>query len=176
MPAHKTIQLSDICEALDVGDRDARYVLERGFVPKGVPAKPASGTHRQFSDEQAFWFGLVLKLKATGIQTPLAAAIADYATRSIQTVTPNLGWEVDFMPKQWHLDTKHGYKVEIADLKYIRFGTNTNPSKKDYEWSDWHRVKKPGQPIRDLQPYVVISVDLAHLARQLSKAFGKTEG
>lgn len=171
MAHESTIQLSDICKALRVGHRDVRYVLEQGFVPKGVYVKPASGNHRQFSGGQAYWLGLVLKLKAAGIKTPLAATIADYATRSIQTVTQNLGWEYTFLPTHGQLETKNGYKVEIADLKYIRFGTDTNPSKKGYVWFDWHLVKKPGEPIRDVQPYVVISVDLAFLARQLNKVF-----
>ncbi len=171
MFSRTTIQLHEICEALDVRDRDARYVLERGFVPKGVYVKPASGTHRQFSGGQAYWLGLVLKLKATGIKTPLAAEIADYAARCIQTVTQNLGWEASFLPTQGRLETKNGYKVEIADLKFIRFGTDAGPSTKGIEWFDWHLVKKPGKPIKDVQPYVVIAVDLAHLARQLSKAF-----
>ena len=171
MPSDETIQLHDICEALSDGDSDARYVLERGFVPKGVYVKPASGTHRQFSGGQAYWLALVLKLKATGIKTPLAAEIADYATRFIQTVTQNLGWEASFLPTQGRLKTKNGYKVEIADLKYIRFGTDAGPSTEGYEWFDWHLLKKPGKPIKDVQPHVVITVDLAHLASQLGKAF-----
>ena len=68
------------------------------MVLSGVYIKPASGNHRQFSGGQAFWFGMVLKLKAVGIKTPLAAKIADYAARSVQTTTQNLGCEWPFLP------------------------------------------------------------------------------
>ena len=173
MAGDPTIQLRDICEALDVSDRDARYVLERGFIPKGVYVKPASGTHRQFSGGQAFWLGLVLKLKASGINTPLAAKITDYAARSIQTVTQNLGWESPFLPTHGRLETENGYKVEIADLTFIRFGTDAGLSTEGYEWFDWHLIEKPGTPVGNIHPYVLLSVDLTHLSRQLSRAFKK---
>lgn len=173
MVGDSTIQLRDICEALDVSDRDARYVLERGHVPKGVYVKPASGNHRQFSGGQAVWLGVVLKLKANDISTPVGAKVADYALRCIQTVTQNLGWEPKFLPSHGRLDTENGYKVEIADLTFIRFGTDAGPSKDGYEWFDWHLIEKPGMPVGNIRPYVVFSVDLAHIARQLSQAFKK---
>ena len=69
----RTIKLRDICTTLDVGDRDGRYVLERGFVPRGVSESPGSGEHREFSPYQAYWLGMVLKLKQSGLKTPLAA-------------------------------------------------------------------------------------------------------
>jgi hypothetical protein len=175
MSEDSTIQLHAICEALDVADRDARYVLERGFIPQGVYVKPASGTHRQFSGGQAYWLGLVLKLKATGIKTPLAAKIADYATRSIQTITQNLNWEFPFLPTQGRLKTTQSYKVEIADLKHIRIGTDSGPSVDGFEWFDWHLLTKPARPCKDVQPFVVISFDLSLLAARLEKAFASAQ-
>lgn len=173
MGGEQTIQLRDICEALDVSDRDARYVLERGHVPKGVYVKPASGNHRQFSRGQAIWLGIILKLKANDISTPIGVKIADYALRCIQTVTQSLGWESTFLPSHGRLDTENSYKVEIADLTFIRFGTDAGPSTDGYEWFDWHLIEKPGVAVGNIIPYVLLSVDLAHISRQLSRAFKK---
>ena len=173
MSTDPTIQLQDICEALDVRDRDARYVLERGFIPKGVYIKPSSGTYRRFSGGQAFWLGMVLRLKATGIKTPLAATIADYAARSVQTVTQNLGWEYSFLPSHGRLATQNNYWVEVADLKFIRFGTNAGPSRAGKPgWFDWHAVKKLGVPVSNVQPFVVIWLDISQICRRLDEAFG----
>jgi hypothetical protein len=175
MSTHATIQLQDICEALDVRDRDARYVLERGFVPKGVYIKPSSGTHRKFSGGQAFWLGMVLRLKATGIKTPLAAQIADYAARSVQTVTQNLGWEYPFLPSHGRLKTEHSYLVEIADLKFIRFGSNASPScGGKIEWFDWQCVSKPGFKVENVRPHVTICLDVAEICRSLNRVFERS--
>lgn len=172
MPTQATIQLQDVCQALDVRDRDARYVLERGFVPKGVYISPCSGTHRQFTGGQAFWLGMVLRLKATGIKTPLAAQIADYAARSVQTVTQNLGWEWTYLPSHGRLKTDRRYLVEIADLKFIRFGSDANPgSRGKLEWWDWHAVSKPGIKVANVRPYVTICLDVAEICRSLDRAF-----
>jgi len=172
MEDEATIQLRDICRCLDVRDRDARYVMERGFVPKGVYVKPASGNHRQFSGGQAFWLGMVLKLKAVGIKTPLAAKISDYAARSVQTTTQSLCWESPFLPSQGKLETKYEYWVDVGDLKYIRFGTNAEPSSdgKPYYFS-WHAVNKPGVPVKDLAPCVILRLDISQICRRLSRAF-----
>lgn len=177
MPTPATIQLQDVCQALDVRDRDARYVLERGFVPKGVDLSPCKGTHRKFTGGQAFWLGMVLRLKATGIKTPLAAQIADYAARSVQTVTQNLGWEPSFSPSQGRLKTDHGFWVEIADLKFIRFGSDASPSNGGkLEWLDWHAVPKPRMPqpeikVANVRSYVTIRLDVAEICRALDRAF-----
>lgn len=177
MPTHSTIQLQDVCQVLDVRDRDARYVLERGYIPTGVEKSPSSGTHRQFTREQAFWLGMVLRLKATGIKTRLAAQIADYAARSVQTVTQHLGWDNSFLPSQGRLTTDHCYLVEIADLKFIRFGSDARPSSGGkLEWFDWHAVPKPKKPQPgakevNVRPYVTIRLDVAEICRSLDRAF-----
>jgi hypothetical protein len=174
MPIHATIQLQDVCQALDVRDRDARYVLEQGFVPQGVNISPCSGTHRQFTGGQAFWLGMVLRLKATGIKTRLAAQIADYAAQSVQTVTQSLGWESSFLPSQGRLKTDHRYLVEIADLTFVRFGSDASPSSGGkLEWFDWHGVTKPGIKVANVRPYVTIRLHVAEICRALDRAFAR---
>ena len=174
------MQLGVICERLDVREREARYILERGFVPKGVVASPDSGNYRQFGPGQAFWLGMVLKLKQFGIATPLSVKIAEYALLSLRTVTKNLNWEWTFDPSKGWFDTEHQYFVELAGLvegiEYIRFGTDASPSCGGrIEYFDWHRIEKPGTPVRDLQPCVLIRLDLSSIARLLAGAFGKSE-
>jgi hypothetical protein len=115
---------------------------------------------------------MVLKLKQQGIPAPLAAKIATYAERSLRTVTQNLGWDWQFLPSNGKFDTEHEYRVEVADLRYIRFGSDANPSHDGtLEYFDWHEITKPGVPIKDLRPCVVIGLDLSQVARLLAGAF-----
>lgn len=174
MKTSGTVQLGEICERLGVRERDARYVLEQGYIPKGVAKSPESGNYRQFGPGQAFWLAMVLKLKQCGIQTPLAAKIATYAEGALRTVTQNLGWEWTFLPAKGWFDTEHQYFVEIAELKYIRFGTDASPSRGGrIEYLSWHRIDKPGVPVNELRPCVVIRLDLSEIARLLSGAYKK---
>lgn len=165
-----TVQLKDICLALDVPYRSATYVLESGYVPKGVAEAPSTGNHRQFDASQAFWLAMILMLKADGINTALAAQIADYAWIALRTTTQNLGWEPSFLPHLGRLDTKHQYFVEIAARKYIRFGTTSEPlSGGKIKYFDWHAFTNLGRPVKDLQPCVKIHLDLTAIAALLKK-------
>ncbi len=172
--AKKTIKLRDICRALGIRDRYARYVLERGFVPKGVCEAPGSGEHREFSPYQAFWLGMVLMLKESGLKTPLAARIADYAEGSVRTAAQNLGWDWQFLPREGRFDTEHQYWVEVADVKYIRLVTDSCPSQIEPYKFDWHKITKLGVPVKDVRPCVLLRLDLTLIAAQLGAAFKST--
>ena len=168
-----TIQLGELCERLGVGARDARYVLEQGYIPKGVADSPDSGNYRQFGPGQAVWLGMVLKMKQFGMPTPLAAKIADFAQQALRGVTRNLAWDWGFVPMSGRLDTQHQYVLEIADLEHIRLGTDANPSAGGrLEYFDWHPIDKPGVPVEDLRPGVVVRLDLSVIAQSLAGAFG----
>lgn len=163
----KHLQLGELCERLEVRPRDARYVLEQGFVPAGVEPAPESGNYRQFEPSQAFWLGMVLKLKAAGIKTPLAAKIADYAQLSLRGVTQNLGWDWRFHPMMGRFDTDHQYYVDVADLRWIRFVTDANPSGGGrLQELDW--VNLFDRELRDDQGFVpcaILRLDLTQIAR-----------
>src|SRR4051794_24972461 len=91
------IQLRDLCRRLGVAYRDARYVCERDWLPQGVAREPGRGNHRELTAAQAMWLGVVLKLKAAGVKTPLAAQVAGFAER-VRGLTRNLGWDWRFSP------------------------------------------------------------------------------
>ena len=171
----RLIKLHAVCEALGVRYRDARYVLERGFVPTGISPSPGSGEHRDFSPHQAFWLGLVLHLKAAGLKTPLAAQIADYADEATSTTTQNLSWDLRFCPRKGRFDTEHRYFVEVADSKFIRLVTDACPSQPGLYHFDWHQVGKRRVPIKDVQPYVLLRIDISLLAAKLGSAFNFSE-
>ena len=176
MQTIQTIQLGEICQRLGVRERDARYVLEQGHVPSGVDPSPDSGNYRQFGPQQAFWLAMVLKLKGAGLKTPLAARVARYAERSLQTVTQNLGWDWRLSPTLGRFDTQHQYFVEVADLEYLRFVTDAHPGRGGRLYCfDWHQVDRPGVPIQGLHPCVVLRLDLAQIARLLAGAFGDSD-
>lgn len=171
-----TIQLGDICERLQVGERDARYVLERGYVPEGVAESPVSGNHRQFGPGQAFWLGMVLKLKQSGIKTPIAAEIADLATKALRHATQNLNWDWKFLPDEGRLETGRQYYLELGDGEYVQFVTDASPSRggrsETIGWSRLTRRGKLAAAPQGYQPCVVIRVDLSQIARQLRCSAG----
>jgi hypothetical protein len=169
--SRRTIKLRDICTALDVGDRDGRYVLERGFIPEGVSESPGSGDHREFSPYQAYWLGIVLKLKQSGLKTPLAASIADYADTAIRTTTQNLGWDWKFFPRAGRFDTDHKYYIDVADLAHIRLVTDACPSHKGLYYFEWKRITKSRRPVKDVYPCVLIRLDIALIAGKVGRAF-----
>lgn len=173
----RTIQLGEICDMLDVGLRDARYVLEQGYIPKGVTESPESGNYRQFGPGQAFWLGMVLKLKAVGIKVQLAATIADYAVHSLRGITQNLNWDWRFLPESGRFDTDHQYYVDVGDLKYVRFVTNANPSMGGkLEEFPWKTINRKRTASEDARPCVTIRLDLTQIAGLLADAFRQEPG
>lgn len=168
----QTIQLGTICKRLEISERDARYVLERGFVPKGIEETPQSGNHRQFGPAQAFWLAMVLKVKENGIPVPLAAAIATYGEQVLRGTTQNLGWDWRFSPRSGRFDTEHQYFLDIGDRKLVRLATDANPNGggvlECFPWHNVHDVKKASQ---DLTPYLMMRLDLTLIARHLAGLF-----
>ncbi|HWL09930.1 MAG TPA: hypothetical protein VNQ76_16110 [Planctomicrobium sp.] len=173
----QTIRLGDICKRLSVPERDARYVMERGFVPKGIDGSPQSGNHRQFGPAQAFWLAIVLKLKENGIPVPLAAAIATHGEQVLRGTAQNLGWDWSFSPRSGRFDTEHQYFLDIGDRTYVRLATNANPSGRGklecFPWHNVHDVKKASQ---DLTPYLMMRLDLTLIARHLAGLFDDKTG
>lgn len=171
-----TIQLRDICQALAVEYRHARYVLEKGFVPKKVAKSPQSGHHRQFTAPQAFWLGLVLKLKEAGVKTPVAARTADYAVQALRTVSQNLAYDSQFSLDRGQLVTPHQHFLDVAEFKYVRYGTDSEPSRQGQLMHfDWHALKAPGKPLPGLRPCIALRLDLSEIGRRLAPAFGRIE-
>jgi hypothetical protein len=171
-PAMRTIKLQDICRALEVRDRYARYVLERGFIPEGVAESPGSGEHRDFDAHQAFWLGLVLKLKQSGLKTPLAVQVANYADGAVRTAAQTLGWDYLFIPRGGQFRTEHQYFIEVGDFQYIRLVTDASPSQEDPYMFDWHRIAEPGVAVQGVHPCVMLRLDIAQIAARIETAFG----
>jgi hypothetical protein len=176
--AGQSIQLAELCRCFQVPSRIVRYVLERGFVPAGMEKQPASGNHRQFSPQQAFWLALVVLVKRSGVKTPMAAQIADCAVESLRNATQAVGWDPGFSLSSGRLATEYQYDVEIADAKYMRLVTNARPSSNREviasPWFPLRRLKerwKSGQPhTTTFTPTVVLRVNETEIARLLRQA------
>lgn len=156
------MQLGELCTRLDVPYRHARYILERGILPEGVERNPDRGNHRQLNSGQAFWLGIVLKLKESGVRAPLAGQIADYAEESVRTITQGLNWEPSFQPFEGWLETAKQWFVDVGDLRYIRIVTDANPSQRDpydFKWSVIGTRK-----VAPVTPVVILRLDLARMA------------
>ncbi len=113
----------------------------------------------------------MFKLKQSGLKTPLAAKIADYADGAIRTATQDLGWDWQFLPRAGRFDTDHKYFIEVADLTYIRLVTDACPSQTTLYHFDWQKITKSRGPVKDVQPYVLITLDLTRIAAQVGSAF-----
>src|SRR5580765_7297437 len=111
------MKLQDLCERLGVEYDEARYTLARGILPKGIEADPGRGNHRLFDSSQAFYLAIVLKLKAAGINTPLAGKIAEWS-RHVQSKSVNLGWDRSFAPFAGKLLTQHQWFIDVGDARF----------------------------------------------------------
>jgi hypothetical protein len=167
MKPFTAIQIGELCHRLGVPYRDARYVLEEDLLPQGVEANPDRGNHRQLTPAQAFWLGMVLRLKASGVNTPMAAKIADFAMDAVQTASRRSKWEQGFSPLQGELETNYQWIVEIGDLRYIRLVTDASPSRKGQVAFNWFPLGQR-QADKRARPVVVIRVDLTELGRLLA--------
>lgn len=161
--------LSELCRALDVPQREVRYVLERGYVPSGVQRAPSSGNHRWFDYRQAFWLATVMRLRAAGLRTELAAELADHAEAALAKnidCEPTEGEAIDVpcdkCDREW--------AIEIADQERFRYFL---PSEGELNVSppQWHALGKRATPVDGLSPRVTIRLDLSHIARQLRSLF-----
>jgi hypothetical protein len=126
------------CRRLGLEPRHARYVLEQGILPVGVASDPGRGEHRDLDSAQAFWLGVVLKLKASGVKTPRAGEIADFAREGVRGDRPELELGHRFNPFLGRFDTDHQWYVDIGDLEFIRMATTANPSHAglyEFSWS-----------------------------------------
>jgi len=165
------IQLGELCRRLDVPYRHARYVLEEGLLPEGVDAGPERGHHRQLAPAQAFWLGIVLKLKQSAVRAPLAARIADFAKEAVRAVTQNLNWERPFSPFDGRLETEGRWYVDVGDLQYIRLATDRHPSVEGLYEFPWRHVDRRAEA-KGVEPAVLIRVDIARIARMIRDPSG----
>jgi len=171
MPESPTIQLKDFCKLFSFEDRQVRFVLEQGFVPKGVAPRPSTGNRREFGPRQAFWLAIVLQLKNNGMKTPVASKIADMASEGVRFVAQNLSWDWTFLPIEGRFETDYQYFFDIGDLKYIRLVTDANPSHEGLYEFPWQPVTGRSQ-VRDFKPCVILRLDVTHVARVLAKIDG----
>ena len=181
MKSAEPIQLGELCARLGVPLRHARYLAEQELLPSGVDVSPDRGNHRQFAPGQAFWLGLVLKLKESGVKAPLAASIANFVQEAVerlaQAASSELesrpfgkqvgvaGFEPGFSPFDGQLETESEWYVDVGDLKYVRITTDYPPysAVQEYVWSEI-RTRRTA---RSARPVVIIRLDLARLAALL---------
>jgi hypothetical protein len=166
MDPAEPIPLGELCRRLDVPYRQARYVLERGLLPEGVDPSPDRGHHRRLTPAQAFWLGIVLRLKLAAVQTPLAARVADFAARAVRAVSRNANWDPRFAPFAGDLETQYRWYVDVGDLRYIRLVTDSCPSWDGLYEFPWLHVDRP-EEAPGAAPAVLIRVDLGLIARRL---------
>jgi len=167
-----TIQLQQFCQLFDFPDRPVRFVLEQGFVPKGVDPHPATGNRREFGPRQAFWLAITMYLKSGGLKVPAAAVIADIAIEGIRGAAQNLSWDPTFLPFEGWFETGHRYFVDVAERQFIRLTTDAYPSREGLQELIWAPVDRRHMPPKNFAPCVFIRVDASAIARVLSKVDG----
>jgi hypothetical protein len=169
---YATIQLKPFCEILSIPDREVRYILEEGYLPKGVAANPSTGNRREFNPGQAFWLAIVVKLKQTGLKTRLASEIAESTLDGLHNVTQIRKWDPGFLPHNGRFQTVHRYYMDIADLTFIRLVTDANPNHKGLYEFDWSTIQHRTNVGRDLAPFVILRIDLKQIAARLATVEG----
>jgi hypothetical protein len=169
-----SIQVGELCRRLDVPYRHARYVLEEGILPTGVAPEPQRGHHRQLTPAQAFWLGIVLKLKQSAIRTPLAAKIADEAKNALRGVARELNGTNRFSPFNGQLGTDSLWYVDVGDFQYLRIATDSYLDEDCLHEFPWRRINAPRRTV-EVEPLILVRVDLAGIARRIHAAFPSDE-
>jgi hypothetical protein len=164
-PSFFEIGVGELCKRLKVPYRQVRYVLEEGIVPKGVEEAPNRGHHRTLNPQQAFWLGIVVKLKQTGVKTPLAAEIANLAERGVRDLSQNDGWDWTFHPFQGRLKTENQWYVDIGDLKYVRVASDARDPERGLVEQPWVHIRARREA--DVDPVAIIRLNLSRLAQLL---------
>jgi len=164
-PQTGSFTLQQLCKRLRLSYREARYVCERGWLPKGVDVDPGRGNHRRLTRHQAVWLGVVLKLKACGVRTSQAAEIAGFAEQ-VKGMSRNLNWDWKFSPFDGAFDTSHRWLLEVGEMKWMRFVTDANPSKRGLAATDWVTMGTR-QVAKQAAPTIILQIDLSALARLL---------
>lgn len=161
------MRVGELCQRLDVPYRHARYILEERILPPGVDINPGRGEHRQLDAAQAFWLGIVLKLKESGVKAALAGDIATFARNGIRGIAQRLSWDHDFEPFLGWFKTSAQWFVDIGDLRFVRIATSANPSRGGkLEEFPWSRIG--AKETVEVAPVVIIRLDLTRLAQMLS--------
>lgn len=158
--------LGELCRRLGVPYRQARYVLEEDILPPGVDPAPDRGNHRQLTPEQAFWLGMVLKLKEAGMKTPLAATMASL-TAGIMGKIDLHKHDPAFEPFRGRLQAKVNWYAELGDLRLIRLRAEREKPPHvvfDGAWFPIDGKQSKAKP----SPVVRIQVDLSQIGRLLS--------
>jgi len=160
------LKLRALCDRIGVNYRDARYVLAHGMVPRGIDSDPGRGNHRVFNQWEAFWLAIVLKLKSAGVKPKLAAEMAGWSDR-VKGLAVNLGWDRHFSPFDGQLATENRWYLEVGDAKFVWIRTDASPSRDQVAdetgWVDMKTRKRR----EDVEPTVIICIDLSQLAGQL---------
>jgi hypothetical protein len=163
----KRIQLGDLCRRLDVPYRHARYVLEEGILPEGVEPSPERGHHRQLTLAQAFWLGITLKLKQSGVRAPLAGQLTDLAIAALRSVCQNRNLDWRFAPHLGWLETDLQLFVDIADLLYLRVLADATSRGKGVKAFPWWSIGRQRRRPKAVDPVVIIRIDVSRLAQVL---------
>lgn len=121
------MKLREICDRLNIDYDLARNALAQGVIPRGIPAAPDKGRHRDFSPEQAFYLAIALKLKVGGVRLATAQQIALWS-RLVQELATNGGWDPQFAPFSGKMATRRRWYLVVGDGQCVRIVTNANPS------------------------------------------------
>jgi hypothetical protein len=169
MSAPRTIQLKEFCKLFEFDDRQVRFILERGFVPKGVEEKPSTGNRREFGPRHAFFLAIALHLRSAGMRTSAAAAIAETAVEGLPYFAKGLKWT--FLPAHGWFDTDDEYSLEIIDGRVIGLQTSAysgEPCERVGWLTGGTRRKKNPEPVG----LVTLRLDLKKIADVLSTVEG----
>ena len=160
------LKLKELCQRLAVDYDQARYTLARGMLPKAIAAlEPGRGNHRVFDASQAFYLAVCLKLKEAGVNTTLAAQIADWS-RKVQGISQNLGWDHEFAPFAGKFETTHQWYLDVGDARFVRLVTDANPSQEGLAVMPWTEMATR-KLCKAARPAVVFRVDIGLVAEQL---------
>ncbi len=158
-------KLQEICRCIGADYDNARYLLAKGLLPKGVEAQPGKGNHRVFDSSQSFQLAIILKLRAAGVTVEFAKEVAQWV-KFVQGKSVNESWEWTFAPFAGKLQTNEAWYLEVGDARFIRVVTSANPSKAGLDFPAWTDMRKRKE-VQDAHPAIILRVDVSRIAQLL---------
>jgi hypothetical protein len=161
------LQIGELCRRIGVPYPNAKYILERGFLPEGAEANPGHGHYRKLTIGQATWLAIVLLLKVMGVRVPQAALVANFAREAVRKMVQEGGLDPDFAPFEGRLVTDRHLYVDFGDMRYIRLSTDIGPNMELYPRVGWYMLEEPFCPVPLARPMACLRLDLTQITQSL---------
>jgi len=177
----RLMRFGELRARLGVPARWLQYALDTN-PPPGVADHPGQGFHRDFDLGQCYWLALLLTLKGNSLSLAKAAACTRFARKGFE-VLKDFTQRDEFRPFEGKFIAEYQWFLEVADGQHARIVSDAEPDEAElddqslihvgpilhnYPWIPLAQNCRLAGKIKDIQPLVLLRVDLVALAGLLT--------